>query len=289
MAYNILLVDDSATIRSVIEKTIRLADIPLNQLYHAGNGAEALAVLRSNWIDLVLADINMPVMNGIEMIEHMAKDNLMETIPVVVVSSEGSSTRIEHLKSKGVRAWIRKPFTPEIIKNIVDDILGLARVESGARAAGGNLEVVSRVFADVLEKQAFLFAEPAPEDLLVFPEAGTVVASVGFDGDMDGTIVLTCPGNLALEMAANMMGVDASSDSAREKTGDALKEVLNVTCGNVMTALAGMRPVFNMAPPVIMECTAGAWDYYKSSADTVGLLVDGQPILLNFSMRERVA
>ncbi len=123
MTLNILLVDDSRTVRTVIAKTLELAEIPVGELYQAGNGEEALAILAENWVDLVLADINMPVMNGLEMVERMHEDGLMKTIPVITVSTEGSMTRIEELKRKGVRAHIRKPFTPEMIREIVNDVL----------------------------------------------------------------------------------------------------------------------------------------------------------------------
>ena len=124
MSYNILVVDDSRTTRVIIAKTLKLAGVPINELYQAENGAEALKILDSNWVDLVLADINMPVMDGVEMVDRMLKDGLMKTIPVVVVSTEGSKTRIEEMRAKGVRAYVRKPFTPEIVKKVVGDILG---------------------------------------------------------------------------------------------------------------------------------------------------------------------
>jgi len=124
MLYNILIVDDSRTTRTVISKTLKLADVPINQLYEAENGKIALEILDKSWVDLVLADINMPEMDGVEMIDRMSKDGLLKTIPVVIVSTEGSQTRIEEMRSKGVRAYVRKPFTPELIKNIVKDILG---------------------------------------------------------------------------------------------------------------------------------------------------------------------
>ena len=124
MAYNILVVDDSRTTRMIISKTLSMARVPINELHQAENGQEALSILGREWIDLVLADINMPVMDGVEMVNKMSADGLMKTVPVVVVSTEGSKTRIEEMRSKGVRAYIRKPFTPEVVKNIVEDILG---------------------------------------------------------------------------------------------------------------------------------------------------------------------
>lgn len=129
MSLNILVVDDSATVRAVIKKTLEIAEIPVSELYQAENGKEALDILSESWIDLVFADINMPVMTGIEMVEKMAADGLLKTIPVVIVSTEGSATRIEQLKAKGVSAYIRKPFTPELLRSVVDDIVGVENAE----------------------------------------------------------------------------------------------------------------------------------------------------------------
>ena len=124
MGFKILLVDDSRTTRKVIAKTLRMANVPIDELYEANNGKEALELLGDQWIDLVLADINMPVMNGIEMIEKMSEEGMLKNIPVIMVSTVGSETRIEELKTKGVRAYIRKPFLPEVIGKVVEDILG---------------------------------------------------------------------------------------------------------------------------------------------------------------------
>mgnify|MGYP006279560125 FL=1 len=124
MGYSILIVDDSETVRAVVAKTLQLAQVPLRALHHAANGEEALAALDEHAIDLVFTDINMPVMNGVEMVERMQADARLRGVPVVVVSTEGSKTRIEDLKEKGVQAYVRKPFTPEGLKAIVDNLLG---------------------------------------------------------------------------------------------------------------------------------------------------------------------
>ena len=124
MNLNILIVDDSMTIRAVMEKTLHMANVPIDKILHAGNGQEALQVLSEEWIDLIFADINMPVMNGLEMVQKMSEDGLLKAIPVVIVSTEGSQTRIEQLKKQGVTAFIRKPFQPEDFKAVVDDLTG---------------------------------------------------------------------------------------------------------------------------------------------------------------------
>jgi len=120
MSYNILIVDDSETVRSVLVKTLGMAGVETGLLHQAGNGADALGLLREHWIDLVLADINMPVMNGMELVGEMKGDPSLSDIPVIIVSTEGSRTRIEDLKRSGIADFIRKPFTPESLKAAVD-------------------------------------------------------------------------------------------------------------------------------------------------------------------------
>ncbi len=124
MAYNVLIVDDSSVARMVIGKTMLLSNQNIGDIHYATNGKEALDIIKDNWIDIVFADINMPIMNGIELINEMSADSLMNSIPVIVVSTEGSSTRIEELKAKGIKGYIRKPFTPEEISEILKKTLG---------------------------------------------------------------------------------------------------------------------------------------------------------------------
>jgi two-component system chemotaxis response regulator CheY len=124
MAFNILVVDDSRTIRSVLKKTLALAGLNLGEVYTAGDGKEALDCLRDNWVDVVISDLNMPVMTGVELIDEMSEDDLLKSIPVIVISTDGSATRIAELKAKGVRQYIRKPFTPETVGEIISAILG---------------------------------------------------------------------------------------------------------------------------------------------------------------------
>jgi len=126
MALNVLVVDDSAVARAMIVKTLRVAQIPLGEVQQAANGQEGLAALEKNWMDLIFVDINMPVMNGEEMIELVRANPAWADLPIVVVSTEGSQTRIERLLQQGVR-FIHKPFTPEAVREIVSQLTGVSQ------------------------------------------------------------------------------------------------------------------------------------------------------------------
>jgi len=135
MPLNVLIVDDSSVMRAMIIKTIRMSGLELGDVYQAGNGKEGLDAARENWVDLVVADINMPVMNGEEMIDQMKADPELSALPTIVISTEGSETRIQRLEKKGV-TFIHKPFTPEIIRDAIQDLTGITGIgdsdESGA-------------------------------------------------------------------------------------------------------------------------------------------------------------
>lgn len=124
MALNILVVDDSAVMRKMIIKTLGMCGLPIGEIQQAPNGREGLKELGKSWIDLVILDINMPVMNGEEMIDEMQKDSETKDISVIVISTEGSSTRIDRLKEKGA-LFIQKPFTAEIIRDTIYEVTGV--------------------------------------------------------------------------------------------------------------------------------------------------------------------
>ena len=135
MILNMLVVDDSAVMRSVIIKTLRLSGLQIGEVHQAGNGAEALKILSENWIDLALVDLNMPVMNGEEMIEKVRQDPETSDLNIIVVSTEGSETRINSLREKKVE-FLQKPFVPEDLREMVFNLTG---VENGQQSNGRTI------------------------------------------------------------------------------------------------------------------------------------------------------
>lgn len=121
---NVLVVDDSAVTRAIIIKTLRAAGIDVGEAHQAPDGQAGLEILNHNWVDLAFVDINMPVMNGEEMILKIRENPAWADLPVIVVSTEGSQTRIERLQQKGAH-FIHKPFSPEAVRDLVQTILGV--------------------------------------------------------------------------------------------------------------------------------------------------------------------
>lgn len=123
MALNVLVVDDSAVMRKMIIRTLELSGLPLGEVHEASDGAEGLTQLDRHWIDLALVDLNMPVMNGEEMIEKLRANPELKYVPIVVVSTDGSETRLARIRSN-VNGFVRKPFTPEQLGGEITRIVG---------------------------------------------------------------------------------------------------------------------------------------------------------------------
>ncbi len=124
MSYSILIVDDSLPMRSVIKRTLKTAGYGSAQFHEAGNGKEALAIMKNGWIDIVITDYNMPVMNGMELIKAIKGDELLKDIPIVVISTESNDAKIKEFTDLGAAGYITKPFTPETIRDLLINILG---------------------------------------------------------------------------------------------------------------------------------------------------------------------
>ena len=123
MAYNVLIVDDSQTMRKVILKALTISGFDLGDYFEAGNGEEALTALNSQWIDLILTDLNMPVMNGLELIQKIKENSAYHGIPVVLITTEGSEKRLQELFDLGVKEYIQKPFHPETLRDVLTRIM----------------------------------------------------------------------------------------------------------------------------------------------------------------------
>ncbi len=114
MPFNVLIVDDSSAIRKVLQRVLMQTDLAIDTIYEAGDGAQALDKLREHEVSLVLSDINMPNMDGLEFLQRVSDEN--RTVPVIMISTEGSQTKVLRAVELGARGYVRKPFTVEQIK-----------------------------------------------------------------------------------------------------------------------------------------------------------------------------
>lgn len=282
MALNVLVVDDSDVIRTMILKTLRLADVPVGTAFEASNGREALGIIEANWIDLVLADINMPVMDGLEMLRRLRSDERHVELPVIVVTTEGSMERMAELEDAGVSAFVRKPFTPETIRNVVDNIT------STLSPGEAVVDELLAAFTEVLERFVMMDGFPAGAEVppLRCDDADLLQASMTFRGAVNGALTIAAPLNVCLDMAANVMGADPEGDDAVSKACDALGEVLNIACGSLVLALEPGEQT-DLTPPVVLGMDSSEWHYLLAANSTLPFDVEGSPVLISCVVRPR--
>jgi two-component system chemotaxis response regulator CheY len=123
MKGTILIVDDSAMMRKVVLRTLKMAGVDFETVIEAGDGAEGIALLKQHQVALIMCDINMPVMGGLEMIEAVKEQGLAPGVPIVMVTTEGNETQVRQAILAGARGYIRKPFTVEHIESNVKPLL----------------------------------------------------------------------------------------------------------------------------------------------------------------------
>lgn len=116
MALDVLIIDDSAAIRKILHRVLTQTDVKLGQVYEAGDGLEAIGVLKLNKVGLILSDINMPNMDGIKFLAEIKANAEWRPIPVIMITTEGSQQKVMEAVELGAAGYVRKPFTADQIK-----------------------------------------------------------------------------------------------------------------------------------------------------------------------------
>lgn len=131
MPMDVLVVDDNRIMRDMVARSVAMSGLAIGQVRQAADGAAALAALRQAWTDLVLLDLNMPVMDGETFLRQLRADTALRDTLVVVVSTESSGARIERLRALGA-GFVHKPFTPEMLVGEVNRLLNAPKPGAGA-------------------------------------------------------------------------------------------------------------------------------------------------------------
>lgn len=126
MESDVLVVDDSAAIRKILQRVLRQTGMAIGAVYEANDGLEALEVLKAHKVDLVLSDINMPKMDGIQLLGAIKASPQWNAIPVMMVTTEGGETKVGEAVRLGAAGYVRKPFTADQIKEKLAGIVELA-------------------------------------------------------------------------------------------------------------------------------------------------------------------
>jgi len=123
MAYNVLIVDDSPAMRSFVRRVLDSSGLAVGRCLEAGDGKEALGVLDREWVDVVLTDLNMPVMDGEQFVRCLGLNDSLRSIPVLVVSTDRTDGRVREMLSLGASGYVTKPFLPETLREELERVL----------------------------------------------------------------------------------------------------------------------------------------------------------------------
>jgi len=124
MAYSVLIVDDSPVMRSFIRRVMTLSGFDVGECLEASDGEEALMQLKEHRVDVILTDINMPKMNGEELLRRLETEGVLRSIPALVISTDGTKDRILRMISLGAEGYMTKPFSPETLREELERVLG---------------------------------------------------------------------------------------------------------------------------------------------------------------------
>jgi two-component system chemotaxis response regulator CheY len=119
MQKDVMIVDDSPAMRSFIRRTVAIGGLEMGRCLEAGNGEEALALLRNDTVDVILTDFNMPVMDGEQLVQSLKQSDRLSLVPVIVISTDSTRNRMSRLQSLGISGYLCKPFTPEVLAQML--------------------------------------------------------------------------------------------------------------------------------------------------------------------------
>ena len=124
MPCNLLIVDDSPAMRRVVRRSLDVSGLAVDEYFEAGDGCEALTLLRRERVDLILTDVNMPAMDGEQLLVELRNDRTLARIPVLIVSTDQSEIRMRRMMALGAMAYVSKPFQPANLSAAIHRLLG---------------------------------------------------------------------------------------------------------------------------------------------------------------------
>lgn len=275
MAWKILIVDDSSLTRKIVRRVIEMTQMDVGEFFDAENGEEALKILKDTSVDLVLSDLNMPHMNGVEMVHHMKSTPDTKSIPVVIISTESKTARIKELLAEGVKDYLHKPFKPEEFKELIQTVCCKTEIKKE------NLSV--QALSKALETMAFMTIMPVNEDMIV-PQK-TIMAEIGFSGLRNGTIQLLAGKDFCRMLAENIGAIESPDEKS---TFDALKELSNVTCGLFLPMIVtSTADVFDVTVPNSSSCDdSSQWNEFTADKNTSIVNVEGHAVAIRMNVME---
>ena len=278
MAINILIVDDSFLTRKKIRRIIEMTEMEVGQFMEAENGCQALEILKRSQVGLVLADLNMPEMNGAEMIHQMRNNEATKSIPVVVISTESRTSRIKELLAFGIKDYLHKPFSPEDFQELMTKLWDKTTDEIP--------DLLTMALSQALETTAFSMIMPI-EDNMSTPER-TICAKIGFTGSKNGTIEIIAGIELCQILAQIFSGLTCTDEKS---ACDVLQELANITCGLFLPmVVSSTSDLFDITTPTTIVCNDPTqWYDFTTDDDSCILNVEGYMVATKLTMdHERI-
>ena len=270
---NILIADDSLLGRSYIKKTLGLIEgMSAAKYIEAKNGKEALDVIQSNSIQCLFLDINMPIMNGIELVDKINELGFAGDFPIIITSSLADGKRIELLSTKGIKHFLKKPFSPEALAEIAGLYCGRSKIKT---------HKMQEILLQILEQTFFIFTTPTTESYVGKVYSNYIDVQMKFSGEINGTFSLMVPDALGIEIASNFLGMEPTDPiHTKETPGEAVGEVLNIVGANVLTAILGENGNFEIGLPTQIRVPEFPLDEEALNESALLVTDSGDPIIL---------
>jgi chemotaxis protein CheY-P-specific phosphatase CheC len=151
--------------------------------------------------------------------------------------------------------------------------------------ANSHKEILQQVFCDVLENLAFMFGDILDEEAST-PSGEAIQAEMCFKGPIEGKLRIAVPKEMCPTIAANVLGIEPDDETSLSDASDALKELLNVTCGHVLTSLMGDEPIFDLTVPEVTQIEEEEWADLAAQSDTAAFMVEEHPVLLHLEVEQ---
>lgn len=272
----VIIVDDSPTMREIVRRTVVEAGLKIDRIFSLSSADVAWSVLQEEDIDLILTDLHMPGMSGTDFIRWMQKTGLLPQLPVIVVSTDGTPDRLRELRAAGIRGFVRKPF-------FAKDFSRILRGEPFAGFQEMNADL-SEQLCEILARFCRMFAEPIEKDGLPENLDAGLIGYLPFTGSVSGRLQVAAPAKFAAEVSAACLGEEPFGRLSMSFASDAMREILNIFCGCLVTPIEQGGGRVRFLPAELMELTQEGWRRMKSDPTSLAIVAGDNPVLFRFRL-----
>lgn len=292
MGLSVLIVDDSATTRAMIRRTLLGMDVDVTTVHEAGEGRAALDVLGRNPVDLVLTDLHMPGMTGPELCEAILSSEKLRSIPVILLTSEPDATVIRRLLELGVRAHIAKPLNPTAFRRVLRSVQAAGsgakptscdeRAAQPKKKASLSEEQLREILLESLQSTITDAASLLPISIHEAPsKTAPIVATVAFTGEVSGSLEVIASSAFGRLVAGRVLEIEQPKNPSADECRDALGEVANMSCAMVLRRIIDEGSAMpRLSPPQLVEGGPEAWSSVRGEAGAALFTASGHRVAI---------